>query len=691
VTNTEWGPPDGHREDRRELLKARIARFVATVALFVVAFSSAAESGGLWTIMWSAFAAAAVGQSIGHWTVKSALRAHRRAIGKFWIPLVAVGILLPLTMAYGMTFLSAVAPPVASFLTARSPWLALATVGSWSTFAILTSLSVRFGPGRQTALKDELIPVLMIVFGGSEVAWRENSGVRRNRDGAIRIWPVPAGVGALLAFANDRLAIELPGYQIDQSSTPQAILLVPVGSDEVHRRDTLEGSERRVTAIIPMKPTPARPAGHELWKLALGSLSAQNAGLLDARAREQGKALCEWDPINRSAFVAELPPVHMALRDRLAALLEVETWQIEIVVVPDPHDSFPRIVEVLRYPADLRAEVRIERWLTALRALAGIPAYWKVSDDIAAGRMIFERTTDPLAEIIPYAINPRTTIAPSTPWGIGIDENGEAVSIDLAGSAHLLLAGATRSGKSVLTYSLLTHVIRMGPKARLLVCDPNDTTIAPFERLVSWSTNEVHPAPVTAMLGWVREEMDRRKPLLRAQRRDKIDVFTEDQPLIVIVIDEASNYLRSPDVQAAKALQTELLAVVSQGAKFGIRVVLIAQRPDSTILPTAIRSQLSARISFRLEDRETSAMVFPDISDPTELLSCPTGVGLIKEIIGRPRRFRAAYMADHWGIADQIATPLPRVSVLVTRQAQHPIGQHEPKMSSPSLPTSEAG
>lgn len=82
-------------------------------------------------------------------------------------------------------------------------------------------------------------------------------------------------------------------------------------------------------------------------------------------------------------------------------------------------------------------------------------------------------------------------------------------------------------------------------------------------------------------------------------------------------------------------------------------------------------------------------MVFPGISDPTELLNCPTGVGLIKEIIGRPRRFRAAYMADHWGIADQIATPLPRVSVLVTRQAQHPIRQHEPTMSNPSLPTSE--
>ena len=61
-------------------------------------------------------------------------------------------------------------------------------------------------------------------------------------------------------------------------------------------------------------------------------------------------------------------------------------------------------------------------------------------------------------------------------------------------------------------------------------------------------------------------------------------------------------------------------------------------------------------------------MVFPGISDPTELLNCPTGVGLIKEIIGRPRRFRAAYMADHWGIADQIAAPLPKIDV---RAAQH--------------------
>ncbi|WP_300389805.1 FtsK/SpoIIIE domain-containing protein [uncultured Nocardioides sp.] len=248
------------------------------------------------------------------------------------------------------------------------------------------------------------------------------------------------------------------------------------------------------------------------------------------------------------------------------------------------------------------------------------------------------------------------------PWHVGFDEDGEPVELDLAGSAHMLIAGATRSGKSVCTYGLITHVLRMGASARLLVADPNDTTLAPFEEKVAWATSSVDPAPVTEMLQWVRREMGRRKPILRAMRQDKVEPwqFSDELPLVVVVIDEAANYLRHPN---GKEMREELLAVVSQGAKYGVRLILITQRPDSTILDTSTRSQLSARICMKVEDRQTAAMVFPDLDDPDALLTMPPGVGFVREVGGRARRFRGLYLADHWGAADVIPAPQPRIDV----------------------------
>lgn len=122
-----------------------------------------------------------------------------------------------------------------------------------------------------------------------------------------------------------------------------------------------------------------------------------------------------------------------------------------------------------------------------------------------------------LAPVLPELVEPdplALDIDPHTPLFLGIDEDGERVEYDLAGGAHMLIAGATRSGKSLATYNLLGYVASM-PAALLLIADPNDTTVAPFERHAFWPTSDITPAEPTAMLLWVREQMNLRKPILR--------------------------------------------------------------------------------------------------------------------------------------------------------------------------------
>lgn len=272
--------------------------------------------------------------------------------------------------------------------------------------------------------------------------------------------------------------------------------------------------------------------------------------------------------------------------------------------------------------------------------------------------------TDPLAEVVPFTVDPSVQISVDEPWIIGRDTEGEGISYSFPDNAHAIIAGATRSGKSVCTYSAIVHLLRMGNSVRVLVCDPNDTTIAPFVSKVSWSTSDTHPEKPTEMLKWLRTHViDARKPLLRDLRADKITEFTAEVPLYVVIIDEAANYMRHSDKTASAAFINELMAVVAQGAKFGIRLMLITQRPDATILPTPVRSQLSARISFRLEDKETAKMVFPDIEDSSQFLTFAPGVGMFRGTAAQPRVFRSVFLEDHWGAADRISFPLPRVRI----------------------------
>lgn len=303
-----------------------------------------------------------------------------------------------------------------------------------------------------------------------------------------------------------------------------------------------------------------------------------------------------------------------------------------------------------------------ERLATALR-IPEIRVLHTPHDRARGTMQIIFAILDPLAESTLFDLDVTESVSVYEPWVLGPDEYGDDIEVDLAGGAHIGIFGATRSGKSVTTYSLVTHILRMGPCARLLIADPNDTTVAPFEPLVSWSTKDQHPAKPTAMLEWVREEMLRRQPKLRELKRDKLEEFTAELPLIFVIIDEAANYMRHADKKAAAAFNDELMAVVSQGAKYGIRLVLITQRPDSTILPTSIRAQLSCRILHRVEDKQTALMAFPELEDPGAALTYAAGVGLYREVGGAARRFRGIYIEDHWAIAAQISEALPRIEI----------------------------
>lgn len=564
---------------------------------------------------------------------------------------------------------------LARWATGHSPALA-AVYGFPGGLAMMLTLAAAERQAAFLRKTDRLNGRLSRVLGVTESAMKEQAVYVPGRNGDIVLAHFPAAAIDHIDADFDTRVVEHfgSGSSIKEDPDPATglvrrfVIRSTVDLETATDRMTLANTRGLVTHLEPGADLPHRP-GHQIAHLH-PSVSATRGADVDAvLAEAYGLRVVEWRPEERAAYCATLRPRTDELRDSLCRELGVkEPWSIEIGVTAD--QTGPQRVTVFRSPRFGDATKRTEAWtdVAALLLPASAGERWRVDDDPAARVVTLIREHDPLLLPLTYDEDPSQRIPVTTPWRLGRDEAGQDIRLDLASSAHGLIAGATRSGKSVATYSLITHVLRMGGAARLLVADPNDTTIAPFEDKVSWSTTSTHPDEVTAMLEWARAEMDERKPILRAMEQDKIEPhqFDDDLPLIVIVIDEAANYLRHSDKNAAAALTSELLAVVSQGAKYGIRVILITQRPDSTILSTAIRAQLSWRISFRIEDLETAKMVFPDLDDPAGLLSCQPGVGYMR-LVGEPaRRFRAFYLADHWGASKAIREPLPRVNVAGT-------------------------
>ncbi len=211
----------------------------------------------------------------------------------------------------------------------------------------------------------------------------------------------------------------------------------------------------------------------------------------------------------------------------------------------------------------------------------------------------------------PAAAVPVWVWGPDDAFPLAYTDVGEPVSLSLARSAHGLVAGTTRSGKSIAANVLLANAsIRRA--VRTVVLDPNAVAAAPWYRTAWRVSLDTHPAEPTAILREVRQEMESRKALLVANRADRITQFSDSCPVLLVVVDEVANYTRHADKSAAKEFETELMAVAAQGAKFGVRLWLYTQKPSSEVLATAVRSNLTARLCFRVETTEDYLMAFPE-------------------------------------------------------------------------------
>lgn len=208
---------------------------------------------------------------------------------------------------------------------------------------------------------------------------------------------------------------------------------------------------------------------------------------------------------------------------------------------------------------------------------------------------------------------------------LGKDINGTTVMMNLAETPHILIAGATGSGKSsCLNVAVTSLLMRCSPdEVRLILVDPKMVEMRQFENAPHLLTPPVvNPKKAANALGWAVREMDRRyETLFRAGFRENIgynqalanktlmpkegEENYEHMPYIVVVIDELADLM----MIAAKSVEDYICRLAQKARAVGIHLIVATQRPSTDVITGVIKANIPARLAFSVSSLIDSRVI----------------------------------------------------------------------------------
>ena len=202
------------------------------------------------------------------------------------------------------------------------------------------------------------------------------------------------------------------------------------------------------------------------------------------------------------------------------------------------------------------------------------------------------------------------------PVGLGKDISGRAVFFDLADMPHLLVAGTTGSGKSVMLNSLLTSLLlTTDPRqVKMVLVDPKRVELTHFGRIPHLITPVVTDVKKAAnALIWAVSEMDRRYEVLEktgVRSLEGYNVRSEtNMPYVVIVIDELADLM----MQAAVKVEDAVIRIAQKARAVGIHLVIATQRPSVDVITGMIKANVPSRIAFAVSSQVDSRVILDSV------------------------------------------------------------------------------
>jgi S-DNA-T family DNA segregation ATPase FtsK/SpoIIIE len=240
---------------------------------------------------------------------------------------------------------------------------------------------------------------------------------------------------------------------------------------------------------------------------------------------------------------------------------------------------------------------------------------------------------------------------------LGKDITGAPFITDLAKMPHLLVAGATGTGKSVSLNAMINSILfKASPDmVRFLIIDPKRIELSIYKDIPHLLHPVVtQPKEATKALRWAVDEMEKRymllsdrgvrnieaynRKILKTPKKERVDSsegVDKYLPYIIVIIDELADLMMTSSREVEEAITR--LAQMARAA--GIHLVIATQRPSVDVLTGIIKANFPARISFQTSSKVDSRTILDGIGAENllgegDMLLMPPGVGRITRIHG---------------------------------------------------------
>ena len=278
-------------------------------------------------------------------------------------------------------------------------------------------------------------------------------------------------------------------------------------------------------------------------------------------------------------------------------------------ILPAPGVKLSKIVA-------LQDNIALSLAAQSVRIVAPIPGKQAVGIEVPNKR----RSVVGFREIIEMDLPEWKKMA--VPVVLGKDILGKAQLIDLVKTPHMLIAGATGSGKSVCVNSLILSILykRSFKDVKMILVDPKVVELKLYNNIPHLLTPVItEPKKAIQALQYCLCEMERRYALLDGlgvrdissynERIKERDICTEKLPYIVVIIDEFADLMAT----SGKELENIVARLTAMSRAVGIHLVLATQRPSTNVITGLIKANIPSRIAFMVASRIDSQIIIDGV------------------------------------------------------------------------------
>jgi DNA segregation ATPase FtsK/SpoIIIE, S-DNA-T family len=437
-------------------------------------------------------------------------------------------------------------------------------------------------------------------------------------------------------------------------------LLAPEMDEESAREKNPGAPALKVRRIEPLK---RREKGTSPASRAKGGYKLPSLSLLDVPPAEHAQV--DEEQLERSARVLEQKLADFGVE---GSVVEVQPGPVVTMYKFEPGSGI-KVSQIVNLADDLSMALRA----AAVRILAPVPGEAVVGIEVPNRKR--ERVY--LREILEAdefaSAQSQLTIA------LGKDIAGRPVAADLARMPHLLIAGATGTGKSVSIHTMIASILfnATADDIRFILIDPKMLELSVYENIPHLLVPVVvDPEKAASALLWATQEMETRYLMMRELGVRNIDGYNRalasgapvvelkpvhevapgeggtageppppiehrKLPKIVIVIDELADLLLSE----GKTVERDITRLAQKARAAGIHLILATQRPSVDVITGLIKANLPARISFQVTSRVDSRTILDSIGAERllgagDMLFMPPGSA-------RLRRLHGPFVSEH--------------------------------------------